>query len=294
VALAPVTVALLERAANQGEHDALAELGLLMETGTVAGSPDVSVAVSLCGCVWLCNCGCVWLCNCGCVSVCGSVWQCVRHWHRSQWRCSRGLRVPGEPDAMAELGLLMETGTVSSSPGVRVAVWQCATVAVAVAVCGCVNVAVRGSVWLWLWQCVAVAVAVCGCGCVCGSVRGSDSGSVYQLWQCANLRSCSVKSSPKITNLTIFICKTPPKRHFLHVKTPFSYVKSYKTPFSYVKWSKNTHFLYKIVQKRHFPLCKNTHFLCKTPKKNTVFRPSRPHFRLFRPLRTSDRLWGSF
>jgi hypothetical protein len=71
VALAPVTVALLERAADAGEHDALAELGLLMETGTVAGSPDVSVAVSLCGCVWL------WLCVWQCASVCGAVWHCV-------------------------------------------------------------------------------------------------------------------------------------------------------------------------------------------------------------------------
>jgi hypothetical protein len=66
-------VALLERAAGAGEHDAMAELGLLMETGTVAGSPDVSAAVALCVNMWLCNCGSVWQC----ASVCGAVWHCV-------------------------------------------------------------------------------------------------------------------------------------------------------------------------------------------------------------------------
>jgi hypothetical protein len=76
VALAPVTVALLERAADAGEPDAMAELGLLMETGTVTGSPGVRVAVSLSGCVWLCVavCNCDFGCVCvhQCVSVCGT------------------------------------------------------------------------------------------------------------------------------------------------------------------------------------------------------------------------------
>jgi hypothetical protein len=76
VALAPVTVALLERAADAGEPDAMAELGLLMETGAISSSPGVRVAVSLCGCVWLCAtvCNCDFGCVCvhQCVSVCGT------------------------------------------------------------------------------------------------------------------------------------------------------------------------------------------------------------------------------
>jgi hypothetical protein len=61
-ALAPAAVALLERAANQGEPDALAELGLLMETGAISSSPGVRVTLSLCVAVCLPVCGSVWLC----------------------------------------------------------------------------------------------------------------------------------------------------------------------------------------------------------------------------------------